>query len=353
MKQKLYICNTLYQVINAISIADSFHDHKAMYFITDEVPDGNSLVENMKKIPALKKSYYIRVKQGKWVRPQYRFLLGEKGYSDVVDTLKKYVPDIAFDEVDEFFFANIGGFGVVLGMYLYRYKRVKKISMFEDGVSSYSRIYGDYIRNCIKPDNVVEIVKNKLFPMIYKWVKCYYLHDEKLIVWDVPYRLKEIRFDIGLKDTLNEIFDFSSMEDLYSEKVVFFEEAYYADGVRVPDIQIVEKLEKIYGRDNILVKIHPRNPDNRFKQLGYHTNHNVNIPWEVIALNIDLDNKVLVTISSTAILTTFLLYHPSCKLIIENKKVTIENTRLKYTFEVIDKLRDLYSDYFLSIDEIR
>lgn len=101
----------------------------------------------------------------------------------------------------------------------------------------------------------------------------------------------------------------------------------------------------IYGKDNIMIKVHPRNRENRFKMLGYNTNTDLTIPWEVIALNIDgLDNKVLATMTSTALINTYLCLNSNSKLFFYISRLNSDNPRVLYTAEVIKKLALLYPD---------
>lgn len=58
-------------------------------------------------------------------------------------------------------------------------------------------------------------------------------------------------------------------------------------GAGVNDVELIEALADKVGKQNMMVKIHPRNPVNRFEKLGYKTNHNTAIPWEVIVMNTD------------------------------------------------------------------
>ena len=67
---------------------------------------------------------------------------------------------------------------------------------------------------------------------------------------------------------------------------------------------MVNKIAEVVGKENIFVKIHPRNKVNRFQKLGYVTNQNTEIPWEIIALNIPISEKVLLTIASGSALTS-------------------------------------------------
>ena len=93
---------------------------------------------------------------------------------------------------------------------------------------------------------------------------------------------------------------------------VVFEESHSFEGFEVPDVEIVDKVANKVGRNNIMIKIHPRNPYNRFSQLGYKTNKNVSIPWKIIVLNQSFEDKIFVTISSGAVISPSLYLGLPC-----------------------------------------
>lgn len=67
------------------------------------------------------------------------------------------------------------------------------------------------------------------------------------------------------------------------------------------------------------------------------------IPWEAIALNIEgMENKTLVTMTSTALISTYLCIKSNAKLIFYTSKLNSQNQRVLYTAEVIKKLASLY-----------
>ena len=134
-----------------------------------------------------------------------------------------------------------------------------------------------------------------------------YVLNPEVMTYNTYFNIKKMpAIDCNNKDLINIynlIFEYNESVDSYSQKIIFFEESYYADGYNCNDIEIVEKIAKIVGKENLFIKIHPRNPKNRFKELGYKTNTNTSIPWEVIAMNMDLSKKILLSIASVSVLT--------------------------------------------------
>lgn len=97
-------------------------------------------------------------------------------------------------------------------------------------------------------------------------------------------------------------------EELPKEKYIFFEEASIQDQYPCNDFELFEMVAKEVGKENIIVKRHPRNRVDRFSAAGYRVMENQTIPWEVCLLQNDVSDKVLVTITSGATMTPQLIF---------------------------------------------
>ena len=101
----------------------------------------------------------------------------------------------------------------------------------------------------------------------------------------------------------------------------------------------MQRVADIIGKDNIIVKVHPRNPENRFAKLGFKTNKNTSVPWEIIASNIDIENKVLITMFSQSVITPDILMNKkSLSLILAN----LEKSRDKSLNTLFDYMQRHY-----------
>ena len=109
-------------------------------------------------------------------------------------------------------------------------------------------------------------------------------------------------------------------------------------------------------KNNIFVKIHPRNRVNRFRELGYKTNIDTSVPWEIIAMNIDISNKVLITIASGSALTSLVNMSTKPKRIIMLMNCDgIEKEKLTPSLPILEKVAEINSGVvFLpqNIDEL-
>lgn len=81
-----------------------------------------------------------------------------------------------------------------------------------------------------------------------------------------------------------------------------------------------------FWNDDCLVKLHPRSTTTAYNEYKIYENHGM--PWEVICLHEDIEQKVLISYYSTALFSSKLLYDKEPIIIL--------------LFE-IDKIRELYT----------
>ena len=125
--------------------------------------------------------------------------------------------------------------------------------------------------------------------------------------------------------------------DILKNKVVFLEESFYTDGRENRDMEILNDLIKVLGKDRILVKMHPRTRINRYEKIGVSVYQNTSVPWELLALNGDLDRTLLVCIGSGAAI------HPKLYWNIDQSSIALLDCK-EYHYNYLDnKYYRLYS----------
>lgn len=212
---------------------------------------------------------------------------------------------------DRLFICNLSFEETLIYRELKHANRHLKKYMFEDGFATYTEMYGRffdalYVKKSFLHN--IRALQKRLKYGAFAKVDGLFVFSPELLDWHPAFDVLTIPKidpeDTSARAAFNKIFGIHKFEDSYEEKYVFFEEAYYADGNDVGDVELVNRIAGVTGKNNLIVKIHPRNPENRFRALGYKTNVNTFVPWEIIALNIDLKEKVLITIASGSALTS-------------------------------------------------
>lgn len=360
MSKKLFLCNTVYQVIIAVWLKISvFEKNDADIIISNHMNGYKGIAENIKKTEIFDEVYTVDSLDCSRYRVHYK----NRYYDLLHECFKTRELSRYFDincDYSELYVSNLDGFTKLLFSVLNK-KFGTKICMFEDGTSTYSKFYERFYENTRPVKNkhnfiVYNVFKNK---SVYGNVVCLWVLNKNALLWKPKYEVKQIppiEVDQKYKSIINTIFDYENSTDRYEEKYIYFEESFYADTKYMEDVELVNKISELVGKENILIKIHPRNPVNRFKELGYKTNNDLSIPWEVILMNNDFSDKVLITIGSQTIITPCILFNMHIKSYsmyncIENKPKVLDGP----LFDVLMTLYNKYSDDITlceSIDEI-
>ena len=235
--------------------------------------------------------------------------------------LKKYVN--IKEKYTDLYLANFDMFSQLLFTAISYHNTNLNLHVFEDGLSTYMEIkqYYEYF----KPyywDNSYSKIKRFIHEKVYRKRPLYsnvyrfLVFNPNVMKWDPGCRidlLEKININnASFKQLVNKVFALSDSPDRYDRKYIFFEESFFADGESINDVELVERLAKKVGKDNIMIKIHPRNPVNRFAKLGFKTNQDTSIPWEVILMNMnDVADKVFLTVASSAILNPIMIFGSS------------------------------------------
>src|SRR5699024_10046503 len=142
-------------------------------------------------------------------------------------------------------------------------------------------------------------------------------------------------------EILNKLFDFHE-KAIIEDKFIFFEQE--MDGL-VEGID--NRMKEIYlqiENDQMILKKHPRSNFNEITNKKIYQNKH--LPWEIIALNSDVENKVLISYYSTALISN--------KTILDKEPIIIFLYNLeelkdyfwldKEMIFVIENLKKVYND---------
>lgn len=299
MKNVLILCNTVYQIIVATWIQRCFFKKdKIDIIISDHMNNGKEIAKHIRETKKFNNVYYLETfNYARGINKFYRFICPKIVCKNIFIPFK--------DKYDVLLVSNMDYFSQLL--YKFNVKKDGQVYWYEDGSASYSAACEKYyIRKDI-------FVKKK----IYRNVEGLFLFTPEHLCWKPNFKKIKIpaisKENIEYRNMLNQIFQFEKSKDKYDVKYIFFEESYSSEGFKIDDVELVEKIAKKVGKDNIMIKIHPRNPINRFKERGFKTNTNTEIPWELIVMNNDLSDKVLLTVSSTSVLNPYLLFGDKAK----------------------------------------
>ncbi len=307
-KKILIVCNTAYQIMVATQLRHFFFKTDEVHLlVSNHMNNSEAIAENVKQTHFFDNVIYVQnkklvVKQGSKFRAIRRTTNRIKETILNLKIIKHLVKTNGY--YDELCVSNISIFTILL---LHRLKRKNvRLSIFEDGFSTYCRSF----KNSDRASTIHRLLnKNGMLGDAERL----FLFNPQLLEWNFGGKVialpKFSRENNEIKAQLNQTFQLSNIKDDYSTvKYLFMEESFFADGFKVNDVELVQKIAEKTNINDVCVKLHPRNSINRFEPLGIKTNINFDIPWELIILNQDIEKITLLTISSSSALTPYLIF---------------------------------------------
>lgn len=313
----LFFAYTPFQCMAALAIKEQYYQgYDADIMISDSVYRRDALKQNI-----LENNLFCNVIYGDIRKffPKSKNKVKHEGMRLLSSFIPTYIAnhlDVATEKYDVFVTTEINYFTESIYSLLRKNNRELVVRLMDEGYSSYTY----YFRENYQP----EIKKNKIKRMMFRFPGklsnrayiadkadiIYYFAPELLLWKDIPYEIRKI--DVSqirdYRQQVNAMFGYYDLIEQgllneYREQFIFFEESFFWSMGNQNDVEIIKKIASIVGKENLIIKLHPRNPINRFEKLGYRTNKTEGIPWELVALNMDPDiEKVFITFSSGAVL---------------------------------------------------
>ena len=310
VKKVLILANTYFQIIIAIKLKNTIYKNDIVdIIISDHSSTAKNIYLNIVENNIFNKVFYYESKEEK-ERNKFLKIIDDINFL-IFPKYNCKKRNLLFCDYDEFIFYNINKYTVLIYDTIYYLNKNVKLIRYEEGYISYlhSNIglskYYCFLRKLLRKQDFVNCIK-----------KNYLFHPDLLIynpVGDVEQIENINRDDVKTISEINKTFNYNKLNDIYNRKYIFFEESFFCDKKGIEDMDLILKLSEIVGKENILVKLHPRNTVDRFSKYGILTNKTEGIPWEVIQMNNNFDGKVLLTISSGSVLASKLYFNDNIK----------------------------------------
>ncbi|MBR0204037.1 MAG: hypothetical protein IJQ56_06715, partial [Synergistaceae bacterium] len=132
-------------------------------------------------------------------------------------------------------------------------------------------------------------------------------------VTDIPECIKipAVTCDENFLKILNTTFDYNPAVHEFPQKYIYFATAAYSDEIYYGELDLVLKIADLVGRDNLLVKMHPRDKSDIYEKAGLAVSRDTSVPWEVIQLNHDFSKHVFLSMISSSIVNVMAMKNES------------------------------------------
>lgn len=339
-KLALFRCVTVFQLLNAVNLKTTLLKDIKADLILSKATDFSAFVKGVQKL-GIFRNIYISDDTPETYFEWRRATKREQTFMMLYPEKYVMLPDLG-DVYTDFYMAVADDYNK-----LYYYNMVKRgmrpeVHIFEDGLSTYLI---DHLEECKADIWEHNIYKEHSFIKHVSEILLYQpeLHVPNSHVCAINAIPKIDYKDPKIKKMFNNIFGSNSLP---KEKYIFLEEAFVWDGISSTDMDLVEFVAKAVGKENLIIKMHPRNNIDRFSAEGYKLVNNSKIPWEMTVMNSDLSDKVFITVSSTSAVTAGLVFDKPFRtinlfdLMLLGKNVHVRNPKFH---EFYKKLLELYN----------
>lgn len=302
MSRILIIANTYYQLILSIQMKITIlNEDKVVLLISDHSNGAEKVFEGLKSAGVFEQVSFIRTKGlvnnrnkseklGDFLDIAFR---NDNRYSYYL----KDIDDLCFDEMICYNY-HID----MIGLYslLSRVNNGIKMSLFEEGVLSYGIRFSETNgRKLIEQARRIQGKKN-VSDGAYQFY-CYYprLYKGPLKPVGVPV----ISPGSECTSILKKLFDLNADTLRYPQKFIYFSSVYdFECGKPIGEFELVKRIADLVGKDNLIIKTHPRDTRTVYRDYGLSVDKNSGIPWEAIQLSADFSDKVFMTATSGSVL---------------------------------------------------
>ncbi|MCD7826889.1 MAG: hypothetical protein LUH14_13190 [Clostridiaceae bacterium] len=259
----------------------------------------------------------------------------------------------------ELLFYNTDIFSQMIYMKLLKNNTQVICKKFEEGYTFYLEDDKGYYSPTV--ECLCKIFRKK---SVLQEISGYYVFYPENVQWNpgkcVIKKIKVFsRDDMQVVAILNKIFSFEKREWDIQQKYIFFETIYFLEHQKNSDVELLEKIAAIAGKENILVKRHPRGEIDRFSDRGFLVAKNQStMPWEIVQLNLEMKNKIMLTVDSSSALASSLYFDDNCKSVLFFKLLKEKNPAIGEGFfrllDVIEKKSNHHRLYIPSdFDELK
>lgn len=303
MKKILILCYTDAQILIAIQMKLTIFCNDEMdIIICDHFKCSKMLYTNLSELSLFRKVIYCetnvmeyRQSGMKDVLNTFQFQFMNKGHTLFsLGLSKKY---------DEIIFHNFTYFLYILFDYYGKPLSGTRFSCMEEGILSYNQRLE--VGKRVKILNWVNGRKNNIFTRIDKYY-CFCpsfrkKRNEREII-EIPSVKTTMEQFLGIID---QIYEYKPLH--IDEKFIFFGNSMCTDGTCRQEPDVIKRIAEHVGKDNLIVKVHPREQKEIYQNTGVRIMENASLPWEVYYLNCNFESKIFLSTVSNAFLNAFLL----------------------------------------------
>ena len=309
VRKKCFFCTTPFQIMTAIILVRRLNILADLY-VVPQFSTAYELANKIKKQNIFDNVVYVdtsKIEKYKKSKSKIGLYTGIiKNYIRINSVVESFFPKN--QTYESIFVSSKANVGRLVILYLYKHDILPTIHYFDDGESSYDNWN---LTNASSWDNLIRrIVFGKGVLSID--AKDSFLYSEELYRKLNPesrLQIKQIPLPTNSDiSSLRRCFSVTK-EKLIEEKVIILD-LLKDENLEQSELQkllhIYEIIIEKFGKENVIIKRHPRDQSEAQHGVRYYTEYSV--PFELLCCDNSINNKVLITAGSTAIVLSKLFF---------------------------------------------
>ena len=290
----IILTNTYYQLIFAIQLKITLLKDQEVDIIISDVSNGaDAICSILAKEALFRNCYYVKSKY---------LISGSK-----VQKMKSvrsavfgcHLFDFVNDQYDALFAYNLDMATYALFHRMTKIKHDIVFHRFEEGILSYVD-WKPLLRNRIV--SIAEKVLQRKDPAA-STDSFYCFYPQLYKGSGRPVKVPDISRNSDIIEILKRVFGINESELNYKSKYIFFSSVLdFEGGKSVGEFELAKKIADLVGKENILIKTHPRDRRNVYKEYGFAIDPHSSVPWEVIQLCGDFSGYIFLSVASSSVL---------------------------------------------------
>lgn len=338
----LYICTTYYQLILAIHMKHTVkHDCFIDVILTDNSREADNVVKNLNQNKIFHHSFYAAARHlDVPVRSVIQFASDViKGSIGINKEFKHKLKETVYDEMIIY---NQNMFAYMVYAYISRYNSHVTVSRYEEGITSYNLQYA--MGKSARRQTLIlirKLLKKKILDDMVGRFYCMYpeLYHGNLQIVLIPI----FKRDKGFIEDINKTFGITEIP-VIEEKYIFFATSHdYRSFRKMGEKDLMLNVAALLGKDNMIVKGHPRINLNDMKESGFKVLKYSAIPWEAVLLNESYSDHVFITTISGSLLSANIIWEKGAETIFLYPLLDIDcNDRALGMVESFEEMKKTY-----------
>lgn len=294
----LFVCETPYHLFNSLEIKHQLYKNVPADIVFTASADFSAYISQLEKIKLFDTIYrtgYTVVKDIAKLRetaPNREITKHPERYEHYIDLSAEYS--------DYFMPVLSSPYQKLLYLTLKKKGKAPRVHLYEDGAITYI----EDVQRGMQKDTLyygagdLTRFQSNLCEILVRNPSLYLADSQNVPVAKLPDFRSD---DCEMWEIMQSVF---GEQCIPKERFIFFNEPFSSEGLLSNDVDILETIAQRVGKDNVTVKLHPRAAREREKYIsrGFKIYEN-NTPWETVFMNPEIENKVLLSISSNSLVT--------------------------------------------------